>query len=76
MALTATIPEIHLKHVMPFSQLEPNFTALSNAADFEDKTEVKVGPIWQRLNATVLLNNYMYLILSFLEAVTITLCFE
>jgi hypothetical protein len=59
MALTATTPEVHLKHIMPFAQLEPNFTALSNAVDFEDKTEVKGGPIWQHLNGTVLLNNYM-----------------
>jgi hypothetical protein len=59
MALTATIPEIRLKHIMPFPQLEPNFNALSNAADFEEKTEAKSEPIWQRLNDTVLLNNYM-----------------
>jgi hypothetical protein len=59
MVLTATTPEIHLKHIMPSPQLEPNFTALSNTVDFEDKTEVKVGPIWQRLNGTVLLSNYM-----------------
>jgi hypothetical protein len=43
MALTATTPEIHLKHVMPFPQLEPNFTALSNAADFEEKQKRKMG---------------------------------
>jgi hypothetical protein len=59
MALTATTPEIHLKDITPFPQLEPHFTALSNAADFEDKTGVKNEPIWQRLNGTVLLNNYM-----------------
>jgi len=59
MALTATTPETHLKHTMPFPQLEPNFTALSKAADFEDNTEVKSEPIWQHLNGTVLLNNYM-----------------
>jgi hypothetical protein len=59
MALTATTPEIHLKHIMPFPQLEPNLTALSIAADVEGKTEVKSEPIWQRLNGTVLLNNYM-----------------
>jgi len=76
MALTATTPEIHLKHIMPFPQLEPNFTALSNAADFEDKTEMKGGPIWQRLNGTVLLNNLCKFIFTFLEAVTIALCFE
>jgi hypothetical protein len=58
MELTASTPEIHSKHIMPSPQLEPNFTALSNAADFDDKTEVKGEPIWQRLNGTVLLNNY------------------
>lgn len=60
MALTAAAPEIYLKNIMPLPQLQPNFTAISNAADFEDKTEVKVGPIWQRLNATVLLSDYMH----------------
>jgi hypothetical protein len=52
MALTATTPEIHLKPMMPFPQLEVNFTALSNVADFEEKTEVKTESIWQLLNGS------------------------